>query len=168
MAQRPVYTTPHTTSFQKLRIVPMRIPAKDRSMLSQTAAYSANTSTNATNATEVTGCDLILTAYYQPSSAPAQSATIAAGAVGLWTIDAAPPDFQPGDTLTWVSQSNYNNGTNTDDALSAASMAIVGWGVFGGNLVAFVANASGAGAKTPANYNPQFLLVRTATSAKVE
>lgn len=167
MALRPTYTHPRATMTQKLRIMPMRVPAKDRSVLSQTAAYPANTSTNASNASEVAACDVNLVAYYQPSTAPAQSGNITGGAIGAWTIDAAPPDFQPGDVLQWVQQSNYNNGTNTDDALAAASMAIVGYGVFGGNLVAYVYNGGPTG-KTPAGYNPQFLLIRTTTSSKVE
>jgi hypothetical protein len=163
MALRPPYTSPASTRLTKLRIGPQYIPANLRSLLSASAGPTANKSTNAANA-KVVACDIVLTAYYQPSAAPAQSGTITAGTTGQWTIDAAPPDFQPGDVLQWVSQSSYNNGADTDDALSAAGMAIVGWGVFGGNLVAFVANASGADAKTPAGYNPQFLLTRTAPS----
>ena len=151
----------------KLRIVPQHIPAADRSVLAATAAYPANVSTNAANA-NVSLCDVNLIGIYQPAAAPAQSATITAGTVGAWTIDATPPDLQPGDALIWQSQSNYNNGTDTDDALAAAGMAIVGWGVFGGNLVAYVLNASGADAKTPASYKPQFLLIRTTTSDKVD
>jgi hypothetical protein len=153
--------------FQKLRIIPMRISALDRSILSQTAAYPANTSPNATNATEVTALDLILTACYQPAAAPTASASITSGAIKAWTIDATPPDFQPGDTLQWISQSNYDNGTNVDDALSAAGMAVIGWGVFGGNLVVYVFNGGTTGA-TPAGYNPQFLLIRTSTNAQVD
>ena len=167
MALRPVYTKPGSSMVQKLRVMPSHIPAKTGSVLAQTAAYPANISTNATNATEVVACDINLIAYYQPAAAPTASASITSGLIHAWTIDATPPDFQPGDTLHWVNQSNYDNGTNVDDTLSAAGMAIVGWGVFGGNLVVYVFNGGTTGA-TPAGYNPQFLLIRTTTSGKQE
>lgn len=167
MALRPVYTRPGSTLLQKLRILPMRVPALDRSVLSQTSAYPANISTNATNATEIAICDVNLIAYYQPAAAPAASASITSGAIGAWTIDATPPDFQPGDTLHWVSQANYNNGTNTDDLLSAAGMAVIGWGLVAGSLVIYVFNHGSTGA-TPATYNPQFLLIRTVNNGQVE
>jgi hypothetical protein len=147
--------------------MPERIPALDRSVMSQTAAYPANVSTNATNATEIVACDLNLVAYYQPAAAPTASGSITSGAIGAWTIDATPPDFQPGDTLHWVSQANYNNGTDVDDLLSAAGMAVVGWGLVSGSLVVYIFNHGTTGA-TPATYNPQFLLIRTTTNSQVD
>jgi hypothetical protein len=153
---------------QKLRVAPLRISAADRSVLAATAAYPANTSTNAANAAEITLADISLVAYYQPASTPAQSGSIPANGHLNWTIDATPPDFQPGDTLEWLPQSSYNNGTNVEDPLWALGLSIGMAGVYGGHVIAVVTNGTGAAVATPAGYNPLFLLIRTTQNVQAD
>jgi hypothetical protein len=153
---------------QKLRLAPLRISALTRSILASTAAYPANVSTNAANAAEITVCDIVLTAYYQPSVVPTQSASVPANGHLNWTIDTTPPDFQAGDVLEWVPASSYNNGTNVEDALWAVGLSIGMIGVYGGHVIAVVTNGTGAPVATPVGYNPTCFLLRTTQSVKVD
>jgi hypothetical protein len=140
---------------------------KNRSALSRTAASPANTSSNAANG-DVTACEIVLVGTYAPTAAPSQSASISAGAIGKWTIDSTPPDFQPGDQLIFQTLANYNNGSNTEDALLNTGLVPVAAYAVGGNVVVMLANTAGTSQQTPAGYIPQFTMIRVVANSKID